>query len=174
MDYRQILESVYQPGAYASRIDRLMSVLDRSRHANNCLSMTCFPGRAPQTCNRGVRPLPMRNASPWLNRPQMRQTTRRRHASRSPRSWPIRILDRSRRALQPIDGCLAALDGQHCAAPCRTMPLAEFVGNRVPIEITDQSWTSSILRDLALIGFKLLCFSSPVQLSESVYVFLRL
>jgi len=86
----------------------------------------------------------------------------------------MHILDRSRRALQPIDGCLAALDGQHCAALSRMMPLTESVGNRVPIEMTDQSLTSSILRDLASIGFKLHRFSSPVQLSESVYVFLRL
>ena len=33
---------------------------------------------------------------------------------------------------------------------------------------------NSILRDLALTGFKVHHFSSPVQLSESVYVFLRL
>ncbi|WFU46129.1 hypothetical protein QA640_46180 (plasmid) [Bradyrhizobium sp. CB82] len=29
MDYRQIPESVHQPAAYASRIDRLVSMLDR-------------------------------------------------------------------------------------------------------------------------------------------------
>jgi Domain of unknown function (DUF4070) len=43
MDYRQILESVHQPAAYASRIDRLTSMLDRSMHVNNSLSMTSFP-----------------------------------------------------------------------------------------------------------------------------------
>ncbi len=31
MDYRQILENVYHPAAYASRVDRLMTMLDRSR-----------------------------------------------------------------------------------------------------------------------------------------------
>ena len=37
-----------------------------------------------------------------------------------------------------------------------------------------ESWMNSILRCLALIGFKLHRFSSTVQLSELVYVFLRL
>lgn len=37
-----------------------------------------------------------------------------------------------------------------------------------------ESWTNSILRSLASIGFKLRRFSSTVQLSELVYVFLRL
>ncbi len=37
-----------------------------------------------------------------------------------------------------------------------------------------ESWMSSILRSLASIGFKLHRFSSTVQLSELVYVFLRL
>ena len=37
-----------------------------------------------------------------------------------------------------------------------------------------ESWMNSILRILALIGFKLHRFSSTVQLSELVYVFLRL
>ena len=37
-----------------------------------------------------------------------------------------------------------------------------------------QSWMNSILRSLASIGFKLHRFSSTVQLSELVYVFLRL
>ncbi|MGY8661239.1 B12-binding domain-containing radical SAM protein [Bradyrhizobium sp. UFLA05-109] len=31
MDYRQILERIYDPAAYASRVDRLMTMLDRSR-----------------------------------------------------------------------------------------------------------------------------------------------
>ncbi|MCP3471503.1 B12-binding domain-containing radical SAM protein [Bradyrhizobium sp. CCGUVB1N3] len=30
-DYKQVLESVYHPAAYASRVDRLMTMLDRSR-----------------------------------------------------------------------------------------------------------------------------------------------
>jgi hypothetical protein len=37
-----------------------------------------------------------------------------------------------------------------------------------------ESWMNSILRSLASIGFKLHRFSSTVQLSELVYVFLRL
>jgi hypothetical protein len=37
-----------------------------------------------------------------------------------------------------------------------------------------ESWMSSILRSLVSIGFKLNRFSSAVQLSELVYVFLRL
>jgi hypothetical protein len=37
-----------------------------------------------------------------------------------------------------------------------------------------ESWMSSILRSLVSIGCKLSRFSSAVQLSESVYVFLRL
>jgi hypothetical protein len=54
-------------------------------------------------------------------------------------------------------------------------PLTEFVEDRAPIETADQeSRMSSTQRDLASIGFKLHRFSSPVQLSESVYVFLRL
>ena len=36
-----------------------------------------------------------------------------------------------------------------------------------------ESWMNSILRSLASIGFKLHRFSSTVQLSELVYVFLR-
>ena len=36
-----------------------------------------------------------------------------------------------------------------------------------------ESWMNSILRSLALIGFKLHRFSAAVQLSELVYVFLR-
>ena len=37
-----------------------------------------------------------------------------------------------------------------------------------------ESWMNSILRSLAFIGFKEHRFSSTVQLSELVYVFLRL
>ena len=37
-----------------------------------------------------------------------------------------------------------------------------------------ESWMNSILRSLASIGFKLHRFSSTVQLSELVYVLLRL
>jgi len=37
-----------------------------------------------------------------------------------------------------------------------------------------ESWMNSVLRSLASIGFKLHRFSSTVQLSELVYVFLRL
>ena len=37
-----------------------------------------------------------------------------------------------------------------------------------------ERWMNSMLRSLALIGFKLHRFSSTVQLSELVYVFLRL
>jgi hypothetical protein len=37
-----------------------------------------------------------------------------------------------------------------------------------------ESWMNSILWSLALIGFKLHRFSSAVQLSELIYVFLRL
>ncbi|WP_245329182.1 DUF4070 domain-containing protein [Bradyrhizobium centrolobii] len=67
MDYRQILESVYQPAAYASRIDRLMSMLDRSRHINNRLSMTSFSRTSARECTIGsLRPLLKRNASSWL------------------------------------------------------------------------------------------------------------
>lgn len=36
-----------------------------------------------------------------------------------------------------------------------------------------ESWMNSILRSLASIGFKLHRFSSTVQFSELVYVFLR-
>ena len=44
-----------------------------------------------------------------------------------------------------------------------------------PIQTDRQeSWMTSILRILASIGFKLHRFSSTVQLSELVYVFLRL
>ncbi|WP_456837026.1 hypothetical protein [Bradyrhizobium sp. USDA 4486] len=65
MGYRQILESAYQPGAYASRFDRLMSVLDRSRQANNCVSMTSQDERR-RPYIEAFRPLPMRSASNWL------------------------------------------------------------------------------------------------------------
>jgi hypothetical protein len=37
-----------------------------------------------------------------------------------------------------------------------------------------ESWMNSVLRSLASIGFKLHRFSSTVQLSELVYVILRL
>jgi hypothetical protein len=88
----------------------------------------------------------------------------------------MRILGFSQRVLQPIDGCLAAFDGQYCARTFSddTRSL-NFVEDRAPIETADQeSCMSSTLRDLASIGFKLHRFSSPVQLPESVYVFLRL
>jgi hypothetical protein len=52
--------------------------------------------------------------------------------------------------------------------------LTKFVEDWAPIETADQeSRPNSILRDLASFGLKLHRFSSTVQLSESVYVFLR-
>lgn len=50
----------------------------------------------------------------------------------------------------------------------RSLKLLE---DRAPCQ---ESWMSSMLRSLASIGFKLHRFSSTVQLSELVYVFLRL
>ena len=87
----------------------------------------------------------------------------------------MRILGFSRRVLQPIDGCLAAFGGPYCAALSRMTQLTEFVEDWASIETADQeNWTNSIPSDLASFGLKLHRFSSTVQLSESVYVFLRL
>ena len=51
----------------------------------------------------------------------------------------MRILGFSQRVLQPIDGCLAAFDGQYCARTFSddTRSL-NFVEDRAPIETADQ------------------------------------
>jgi hypothetical protein len=54
MDYRQILEGVHQPAACANSIDRLMSMLERSRDVDNCLSMISFSKTSARDCTIGA------------------------------------------------------------------------------------------------------------------------
>jgi hypothetical protein len=47
-----------------------MSMLDRSRHVDNDLSMISFSGTSARDCTIwSLRPFPKRNASSWLNFP---------------------------------------------------------------------------------------------------------
>jgi hypothetical protein len=66
MDYRQILESVYHPAAYASRIDRLMTMLDRSGQRQE-LPVGDIRGkvRALETVHRVVSAIPEAHDPFW-------------------------------------------------------------------------------------------------------------
>jgi radical SAM superfamily enzyme YgiQ (UPF0313 family) len=65
-DYRQILESIYQPDAYASRVDRLMTMLDRSRQRHE-LPVGDLRGkvRALETVHRVVTAIPEARDPVW-------------------------------------------------------------------------------------------------------------
>jgi hypothetical protein len=58
-DYRQILESIYHPAAYASRVDRLMTILDRSRQRRELpVGDLRVKVRALETVHRVVTAIP--------------------------------------------------------------------------------------------------------------------
>jgi Domain of unknown function (DUF4070) len=66
MDYRQILESIYHPAAYASRVDRLMTMLDRSRQRQELpIGDLRVKVRALETVHRVVTAIPEAHDPFW-------------------------------------------------------------------------------------------------------------
>ncbi len=114
MDYRQILESVYDPAAYASRIDRLMERLDRSRQRPELPAGDIrVKVRALETVHKVVAAIPEAREPFWR--------TFRNCAGRDSSSARIVVAMMaayahlgpfSRQVIKAIDGRLAALDAE--------------------------------------------------------------
>jgi Domain of unknown function (DUF4070) len=114
MDYRKILERIYHPTSYASRVDRLMSMLDRSRQRRELpVGDLRVKVRALETVQRVV------NAMPEAREPLWR--TFLDCAKRDSSSARIAVAmiaayahlgPFSRRVIKAIDCRLAALDAQ--------------------------------------------------------------
>jgi radical SAM superfamily enzyme YgiQ (UPF0313 family) len=114
MDYRQILERVYHPAAYASRIDRLMTMLDRSRQRQELpVGDLRLKVGALETVHRVVAAIPEAHDAFWR--------TFLNCAKRDSSSARIAVAliagyahlgPFSRRVIEAIDGRLAALEGQ--------------------------------------------------------------
>ena len=120
MDYRKILESVYHPVAYASRIDRLMTMLDRTRQRQELpVGDLRLRVRALETVQRVITAIPEAHDPFWR--------TFLDCAKRDSSSVRIAVAliagyahlgPFSRRVIKAIDGRLAALEDQ----PSHTMP----------------------------------------------------
>jgi radical SAM superfamily enzyme YgiQ (UPF0313 family) len=114
MDYRQILESIYQPAAYASRLDRLMTALDRSRqrrelHAGDLRAKV----RALETVHRVVTAIPEAHDPFWRTffNAARRDSSSARIAVAMIAAY-AHLGPFSRRVIKAIDRRLAALDEQ--------------------------------------------------------------
>jgi len=114
MDYRRILESVYDPAAYASRIDRLMTMLDRSRQRHE-LPVGDLRGKvgALETTHRVVTAIPEARDPFWRT---FLNSARRDSSSTRITVAMIAAYAHlgpfSRRVIEAIDCRLAALDEQ--------------------------------------------------------------
>ena len=114
MDYRRILERIYHPAAYAGRIDRLMTMLDRSRQRQELpVGDLRLKVRALETVHRVVAAIPEAHDPFWR--------TFLDCAKRNSSSARIAVAliagyahlgPFSRRVIDAIDGRLAALEGQ--------------------------------------------------------------
>jgi radical SAM superfamily enzyme YgiQ (UPF0313 family) len=114
MDYRQILESVYDPAAYAGRVDRLMTMLDRSRQRRE-LPVGDIRGnvRALETVHRVVTAIPEASGPFW----QTFLSCAKRDSSSARIAVAMIVAYAhlgpfSRRVIEAIDCQLAALEEQ--------------------------------------------------------------
>jgi radical SAM superfamily enzyme YgiQ (UPF0313 family) len=119
LDYRQILESVYHPAAYASRIDRLMTMLDRTRQRQELpIGDLRLRVRALETVHHVVTAIPDAHDPFW----RTFMTCAKRDSSSARIAVALiagyaHLGPFSRRVIKAIDGRLAALEGQ----PSHTM-----------------------------------------------------
>jgi radical SAM superfamily enzyme YgiQ (UPF0313 family) len=130
MDYRQILERIYHPAAYASRIDRLMTMLDRSRQRQDLpVGDLRLKVGALETVHRVVAAIPEAHDPFWR--------TFLNSARRDSSSVRIAIAliagyahlgPFSRRVIRAIDERLAALDKQTLDSSAAHISLAKNAG----------------------------------------------
>jgi radical SAM superfamily enzyme YgiQ (UPF0313 family) len=118
MDYKQILESVYHPAAYASRVDRLMAMLDRSRQRHE-LPAGDIRGkvRALETVHRVVTAIPEAHGPFWrtfLNCAKQDSSSAR--IALTMIAAYAHLGPFSRRVIEAIDSRLVVLDQQELGA----------------------------------------------------------
>ena len=127
MDYRQILEAVYHPAAYARRVDRLMTMLDRSGQRRE-LPVGDLRLKLPvlETVHRVVTAIPEAHDPFWR--------TFLNCAKRDPSSTRIAVAmiaayahlgPFSRRVIKAIDCRLAALDEQMSNSTAGNITMAD-------------------------------------------------
>ncbi|WP_024516933.1 B12-binding domain-containing radical SAM protein [Bradyrhizobium sp. Tv2a-2] len=113
-DYRKILESVYDPASYANRLDRLMTMLDRSRQRRELpVGDLRNKVRALETVHRVVSDIPEAHGPFWrsfLNCAK-RDSSSARIAVAMIAAY-AHLGPFSRRVIKAIDDRLAALDEQ--------------------------------------------------------------
>jgi radical SAM superfamily enzyme YgiQ (UPF0313 family) len=114
MDYRQILESIYHPAAYAGRIDRLMTMLDRSRQRHELPAGDVRAKvRALDTVHRVVTAIPEAHDPFWRTffNAARRDSSSARIAVAMIAAY-AHLGPFSRQVIKAIDRRLAALDEQ--------------------------------------------------------------
>jgi radical SAM superfamily enzyme YgiQ (UPF0313 family) len=112
MDYRQILERIYHPAAYASRVDRLMTMLDRSRQRHELPAGDLRTKvRALETVHRVVAAIPEAHDPFWRTffAAAKRDSSSARIAVAMIAAY-AHLGPFSRRVIKAIDRRLAALD----------------------------------------------------------------
>jgi hypothetical protein len=112
MDYRQILESIYHPAAYASRVDRLMTMLNRSRQRQELPAGDLrIKVRALETVHRVVTAIPEAHDPFWRTffSSVKRDSSSARIAVAMIAAY-AHLGPFSRRVIKAIDCRLAALD----------------------------------------------------------------
>ncbi|MGV7218895.1 B12-binding domain-containing radical SAM protein [Bradyrhizobium sp. UFLA05-112] len=113
-DYRQVLEKIYDPAAYASRIDRLMTLLDRSRQRPELPEGDIRNKvRALETVHRVTSAIPEAHGPLWKTflSCAKRDTSSARVAVAMIAAY-AHLGPFSRRVIDAIDARLAALDEQ--------------------------------------------------------------
>ena len=113
MDYKRVLEHVYSPAAYAGRVDRLMTLLDRSRQRHELAEgdIRAKLG-AMETVHRVVSALPEARGPLWQTfmNCAKRDTSSARIAVQMIAAY-AHLGPFSRKVIAAIDERLAALDG---------------------------------------------------------------
>ncbi|WFU38746.1 B12-binding domain-containing radical SAM protein [Bradyrhizobium sp. CB82] len=114
MDYRQVLERIYDPAAYASRVDRLMTMLDRSRQRQELPEGDIRNRvRALETVHRVTSAIPEAHGPLWKTflSCAKRDTSSARIAVAMIAAY-AHLGPFSRRVIEAIDARLAALNEQ--------------------------------------------------------------
>ncbi|CUU20662.1 hypothetical methyltransferase CDS [Bradyrhizobium sp.] len=113
-DYKRVLEHIYSPAAYAGRVDRLMTLLDRSRQRPE-LAEGDIRSRvgAMETVHRVVTALPEARGPLWQTfmNCAKRDTSSARIAVQMIAAY-AHLGPFSRKVIEAIDGRLAALDDE--------------------------------------------------------------
>ncbi len=119
MDYRTVLERIYSPAAYAARVDRLMTLLDRSRQRHELVEgdLRAKVG-AMETVHRVVTAIPEARGPLWQTfmNCAKRDTSSARIAVQMIAAY-AHLGPFSRKVIASIDARLAALDAQASPPP---------------------------------------------------------